>query len=426
MAKGDVHPSEKREFSDPATDVRVIQLTDQPCVNTSAYYNQEQFIGGSERFVFISNRSGESHLYTVEVASGKIVQLTDEEPSGGFTVDPERGIVYFGRDRQFVALDVESLQEEVVAESPEGCGPIGGPDLSSCGRYLVLGCGPADRKKSYDYRYGREAMVLLVDVVEKRQEVVYHGPSADNQAAPDSHHFISRGDPSYVWFGSYARLQPTGIKTAWVMKVDLERLKPIHDPILLFDQQPYDYINHYYSAPNAHVESFHYQNMAYDRDGIPIAQEQKLPMLLDIDLERRTTSRWVFPGLAPTHFKCNNADDMWAGDRADPGFLWLEGRGEDGSAYIDGDAENADYWLHYWPESSAPSFPAHEWIGVFRKHHSSYLEVRPLVRHKTTWWEGVHPHPVFSPDDKWIAYCAGEKERSQLYLAEAVWPRWLT
>ena len=426
MAKGDVLPSEKREFSDPATDVRVIQLTDQPCANTNAYYNQEQFIGGSERFVFTSNRTGTQQLYTVEVASGKIVQLTDDAPSGGFTVDPQRGIVYFGRDRQFLALDVESLREEVVAESLDGCGPLGSPDLSSCGRYLVLGCGPVSRRESYAYRYGREAIVLLVDVQERRQEVVYHGPSADNQAAPDSHLFISRGDPSYVWFGSYSRLQPTGIKTAWFMKVDLERLRPIHDPMPLFDQQPYDYVNHYYSAPDAHVESFHYRHTAYDRDGIPIAQEQKLAMLLDVDLARGTTSRWVFPGLAPTHFKCNNADDMWAGDRADPGFLWLEGRGEDGSVYRGKDAEGDDYWLHYWPESSPPSFPAHEWIGVFQKRRSSYLEVRPLVRHKTTWAGGAHPHPVFSPDDKWIAYCAGEKERSQLYLAEAVWPRWLT
>ncbi len=424
MAKGDVYPSEKQEFSDPATDVRVVQLTDQPCANTNAYYNQEQFIGGSERFVFTSNRTGTQQLYTVEVASGKIVQLTDDEPSGGFTVDARRGIVYFGRGRQFLALDVESLREEVVAESPEGCGPIGSPDLSSCGRYLVLGCGAASRRESYTYRFGREGLLVLCDVEEKRQEVVYHGPSADNQAAPDSHVFISRGDPSYVWFGSYSRLQPTGIKTAWFMKIDLERLRPIHDPMPLFDQQPYDYINHYYPAPDAHVESFHYRHTAYDRDGIPISQD-KLAMLLDVDLIRRTTSRWVFPGLAPTHFKCNNADDMWAGDRADPGFLWLAGRGEDGSAY-GGGGEEDDYWLHYWPESGAPSFPAHEWIGVFRKHHSSYLEVRPLVRHRTNWMGGAHPHPVFSPDDNWIAYCAGEKERSQLYLAEAVWPRWIT
>ena len=420
MARGDVFPSEKREFSDPATDVRVIQLTDQPCANTNAYYNQEQFIGGSERFVFTSTRSGTQQLYTVEVSSGKIVQLTDaDEPSGGFTVDSQRGIVYFGRGGQILALDVESLREEVVAEPPEGCGGLGSPDLSSCGRYIILGCGPASRRESFAYRYGREALLILCDVREKRQEVVYHGPSPDNQATPDSHCFISRGDPSYLFFGSYSRLQPTGIKTAWFMRVDLERLRPIQDPMPLFDQQPFDYINHYYPAPDNHVQSFHYRHTAYDRDGVPISDD-KMAMLLDVDLTRRTTSRWVFPGLAPVHFKCNNADDMWAGDRADPGFLWLEGRGAGGQA----ESESDEYWLHYWPEASPPSFPAHEWIGVFRKHHSSYLEVRPLVRHKTNWVGGAHPHPVFSPDDKWIAYCAGDKERSQLYLAEAVWPRW--
>ena len=125
MAKGDLFPSEKQEFKDPATDVRVVQLTDQPCANSNAYYNQEQFIGGSETIRFRRRTApGQQQLYTVEIASGRIVQLTDEEPSGGFTVDSGRGIVYFGRERQFFALDVETLREEVVAESPEGCGAL--------------------------------------------------------------------------------------------------------------------------------------------------------------------------------------------------------------------------------------------------------------------------------------------------------------
>ena len=51
MARGDVSPSEKREFEQPETGARVLQLTDHPCSNVTAYYNHEQFVNGSERLV---------------------------------------------------------------------------------------------------------------------------------------------------------------------------------------------------------------------------------------------------------------------------------------------------------------------------------------------------------------------------------------
>ena len=84
MAQGDVLRSKKREYREPATGVKVAQLTDAPCHNVHPYYNQEGFVGGSERYVFASNRSGIGQIYSVETGSGKIVQLTDsEDPPDG-------------------------------------------------------------------------------------------------------------------------------------------------------------------------------------------------------------------------------------------------------------------------------------------------------------------------------------------------------
>ena len=50
--------------------------------------------------------------------------------------------------------------------------------------------------------------------------------------------------------------------------------------------------------------------------------------------------------------------------------------------------------------------------------------MRPLVRHDTR-WKYVHPHPSFSPDDKWIVYSSGDSSQSQVFVVEAGWPRWL-
>ena len=447
MAKGDVQSSEKIEFKAPETGARIIQLTDTACYNSNPYYNQNGFVGGSEAFVIASNRSGRKELYLVEIATGKIVQLTETpdhlatltaadikagaKPPGSskITVDWRKRIVYYVRKRELLALNIETLKEEVIVEAPDGLEGFGGADLSTCGRYMVLAGSHKGKHHSdmehMNYRHGSEGYVILVDIENKKQSIVYHGPSPENPAAPDSHFFICRGDPSYLFFGSYSRMLPTGHKTMWFMRVDLETMRPLQDPLMVFDQQPYEFVNHYYPAPNTHVESLMRSFTEHDRDGVRTSKTW-LTHLVDTDLKTRSVSRWAFPGMEPLHFKCDSRGELWAGDCADPGFLWFEGRGTGkgtsdepretapfGTAFPvrTAVASNADYWSD-----------AKNWIGVFKK-RGPYLEVRPLVRHDTE-WEHAHPHPAFSPDDKWIAYRSGTQLESHVFLAEAVWPKW--
>lgn len=431
MARGDVLPAEKRTFTQQETGVRVIQLTDAACRNVNAYYNHEQFIGNS--LIFHSNRTGERQIYRVEPDSGKIVQLTDAKGGvGGFATAPALGVVYFSHEDQILRLDAETLAEEPVAERMRGCGPPALQDVSSCGRYLVLSARPErmlnDTPTPMSFHHGSENMVMLCDAQRCEQAVVYHGPTPEVPVAADSHLFISRDNPSYVWFGSYTRRSPTGFKTAWILPCDVEALAPRRDPMPLFDQQPYEFINHYYPAPNAHAQMPLYQYTEWDRDGIPLATLRQgavsrggnyLPMMLDVDMTTMTTRRWLFPGQPPLHFKGNSTDDMWAGDCADPGFLWFLGRHAEERCLEETDPEacpsipeNHDY---HWNGSGA-------WIGVFKK-RGPYLEVRPLARHDTK-WEYVHPHPSFSPDNRWIVYCSGDRHQSQVFIAEAVWPDW--
>ena len=216
----------------------------------------------------------------------------------------------------------------------------------------------------------------------------------------------------------------------WFMRVDLERLVPLQDPLPIFAQQPFEMVNHYYPAPNNHVEAQLFTLTEHDRDGVPVSPVRRAEMI-DVDLINRVDRRWVFPGREPIHFKCNSKADLWVGDAADPGPLWFEGRGDLERFVDEGEGEAAE-----GPASSARRDPeaigptgyrwpqAHRWIGVFRK-RGPLIEMRPLVRHDTV-WRCIHPHPVFSPDDRWAAYGAGSARQSQLFLAEAVWPRWLT
>jgi len=187
--KGHVLASEKRSFREPSTNVSVIQLTNFGCINKKSYYNQQQFIRGAEQFVFSSNRAGTHELYLVEVASGKIVQLTEGNPRGtdeisGYTVDPQTGVVYFPRHKQVIALDSTSLKEEVLFEAPDGQGQPSGFGLSSCGRYLVFACSVGaglSGLPNLAYRHGSERIVVLYNLEKRKHAVIYHPNYAPNQ-----------------------------------------------------------------------------------------------------------------------------------------------------------------------------------------------------------------------------------------------------
>lgn len=435
MAKGDVLPSEKREFTQPETGVRVIQLTDAPAKNTNGYYNDEQFTADGNTYVFRSDRGGGRQLYSVEIDSGRIVQLTDApgEGVGGFSVHAPTRRVLFGDGLGHIArISLDDLSEEIVAEPLEGCAGLTGLDLSTCGRFGAVSTRPDDarlqRYPGYHFKHGTETMALVCDFEKGRSAIVYAGPTPEVPVAPDSHLMLSRDDPSYLWWGSYSGIRPTGFKTAWAMQYDPETLMPLGDPTRLYDQRPWEFINHYYPAADAHVQMPLYQYSDVYESGVPEAQTRPgnvsrgglyVPYLFDVDLRTRRHRRWVFPGQPPLHFQVNPTGDMWAGDCADPGFLWFAGRGMDERRAAEADPEQCpaipEDHSHHWAESGS-------WIGVFRT-AGPYVEMRPLARHNTK-WKHVHPHPVFSPDGRWIAWASGDAEQSQLFVADAVWPAW--
>jgi oligogalacturonide lyase len=196
MSKGDVLPSEKREFTQPETGVRVIQLTDAPCRNTNAYYNDEQFTADGDTFVFRSDRTGERQLFAVDTDSGRIVQLTEASGDGvgGWSVHAASRRVFFGDGQGNLArLDLDSLTVAIVAEPLDGCTGLNGLDLSSCGRFAAVSTRPDDARLSrwpgHHFRHGTETMALVCDFEKGTKAIVYHGPTPEvggTRQSPDA------------------------------------------------------------------------------------------------------------------------------------------------------------------------------------------------------------------------------------------------
>lgn len=126
MAKGSRFPVEWREFSDPQTAVKVKQLTNYKGHSHHLYFTNSGWYtdGGSQKLLFGSDRCNETNLFSIDLESGEITQLTE---SSGVVSDflfsslnPCRPEVYFWRQRVLVALDLTTLEERILYHVPEG------------------------------------------------------------------------------------------------------------------------------------------------------------------------------------------------------------------------------------------------------------------------------------------------------------------
>lgn len=126
--KGDTYPAESRIFTDPETGVRVRQLTQHKGHSHHLYFTNSGWYDGGKKLLFGSDRGNATHLYSIELASGAITQLTERDlpPPPAETsflfasVNSARPEAYYWHGRELVALDLDTLAERTLYEAPEG------------------------------------------------------------------------------------------------------------------------------------------------------------------------------------------------------------------------------------------------------------------------------------------------------------------
>ena len=137
FGKGSVHPSEARELRDGATGARVVQVTDHPSINHNLYFLTSSFTPDQKALVFASTRSGEVQYYRAGFPEGEVVQLTDTAGIGGYSgiLSADGGTLYYTAGGTVRAVDLRTLDDRVLA-AWEG-GQLGECSLSASGRWIV-------------------------------------------------------------------------------------------------------------------------------------------------------------------------------------------------------------------------------------------------------------------------------------------------
>lgn len=131
MPVGVVSPPEWKELADPVSGIRVRQLTSHRTNNHHLYFTNPGWYAGGKKMLFGSDRENRTNLFSIDLESGGITQLTDLEPLEPphevqfltVSVNPARDEAYFWYGRELRVVDLDTLAQSVLWIIPERTRP---------------------------------------------------------------------------------------------------------------------------------------------------------------------------------------------------------------------------------------------------------------------------------------------------------------
>ncbi|HLU09192.1 MAG TPA: oligogalacturonate lyase family protein [Oceanobacillus sp.] len=140
MGKGEKFKPEWRTFVDSQTGVEIRQLTNYKAHSHHLYFTNSGWYDG--KLIFGSDRCNRTNLFSLDLASGEITQLTDLDPADAdflFTsLNPCRPEAYFWHERTLVALDLTTFEERRLYRLPDGYA-FNMTSVTADGKYVCTG-----------------------------------------------------------------------------------------------------------------------------------------------------------------------------------------------------------------------------------------------------------------------------------------------
>jgi dipeptidyl aminopeptidase/acylaminoacyl peptidase len=141
MAPLDTWPSEQREFRDPVTGTRVLQLTAHPADHLPLTNADSSFTPRGDTLLFLSTRDrGHWNLFRMDLSTGELSQVTETDcldpHSLTAAADGRRAVASLvGEAAEIAAVELESGEWETLAVFPEA--RVDDCHLSASGEYVV-------------------------------------------------------------------------------------------------------------------------------------------------------------------------------------------------------------------------------------------------------------------------------------------------
>ena len=386
---GQTWTSEIREFKDAKTGRMIKQLT-QTGNNVHLYFTENSFDSRQNEIIFRSDRAAGKddapdddllyNLFGMNLATGEIVQLTDETASiHGVTKTPDSQIVvYVAGGKVIKKLDtVTGATTVLYAET--GNYQLGAPSISHNRRYIAFCRNEnVDVPRGPNYAGFKENFYLIKD---GRITVAYLDGTGAFDVFEDTHwlgHFQFCPDDSTI--GSFCHEGPWNLVTQrmWLLDFAAREAKPC------FRQNEQDSIGHEFWTRDGYI---FFDDRGPGHDGT-ITSDRTQAVATDVAVKQSALIPFV--GLADRHGNLVKRIDMpyyCNHYHANPDHTVLVGDDVDDLVLIDISGQEAK------------------------------LEV--LCHHGTSWHtQSVHCHPTWSWDGRRILYASDQGGKGNLYLID--------
>lgn len=116
--KGAIWPDESVEFNDPVTGRPVRRITSHAAIHHHPFFFVPCFDRQMKRLIFVSHRTGRAQLFAEERRSRRLIQLTDREDLAEWSIHPSADgrSVFFTAGTAGWRLDLDTLCETQLAE----------------------------------------------------------------------------------------------------------------------------------------------------------------------------------------------------------------------------------------------------------------------------------------------------------------------
>lgn len=156
MLKGKVWAPEWGQYKDRYTGVNITQLTDYTGHSNHLYFTENGWYDNGQKLLFQSDRENRTNLFSVDLRTGSITQLTDHDQtydSLPTCLHPDGRRAFYRKLNLIIELDLETLTERVIYEGNET--QIGGNiNCTANGKYIVT-CEQEDLSNVIDLDLGR-------------------------------------------------------------------------------------------------------------------------------------------------------------------------------------------------------------------------------------------------------------------------------
>jgi oligogalacturonide lyase len=365
--KGSEHPSEVVERRDERTGARVLQLTSHPSINHHLYFLTASLTPDERALVFASMRSGRANYYRMAFPGGEIVQLTDEDGlhgySGVFSRDGRR--LFYTAAGAVRWVDLETLADGTLAEFPSA--GLGECSLSADGSRIVTALKRQGRSGLAVIRVDGSGAVVIMELDRTVIHPQFHPTDPDVIA-------YSQDPAPRMWL---IRSDGTGNECLYTHGND-EFL--VHETFLGSGEElivvcwPYE-LRRFHLARRAFatIARFNAWHIAGSRDGRHVLCDTAHP---DIGLQLVEVETGARRTLCYPESSCQGS--QWRTDRYAVAEDWAAAAAE-------------------------------------RERALSWMEMKTDTVYGPQW---THPHPSFSPSERWVVYSSDVTGHPQVYAVE--------